>query len=199
VSLEALMTELRAVRRVQEEILNLLRSERPSAGGRGGDSVPELGMLDGSAFDAPPPAERPRAAPAPAAPAAVRARRRKSVLLLDDDPVSRDEAFKALQNAEVPVRVATDGNAALSAIANEKPDVIVLEIDLQGDMDGKDVINMIKATMEWVDIPIVLYTRAVIENQREARTVHGADDFINKGPKSAADLVARVIGIFRRG
>ena len=27
-------------------------------------------------------------------------------------------------------------------------------------MAGKDVINMIKATMEWVDIPIVLYTRA---------------------------------------
>jgi CheY-like chemotaxis protein len=182
---------------VQEEILNLLRSERPSAAPVASDSVPELGMLDGSGFEVP--RERPRPAPAPAAPAPVRARRRKSVLLLDDDAVSRDEAFKALQNAEVPVRVANDGHAALSAIANEKPDVIVLEIDLRGPMDGKDVINMIKATMEWVDIPIVLYTRTAIENQKEARTVHGADDYVIKGAKSAADLVARVIGIFRRG
>ena len=36
-------------------------------------------------------------------------------------------------------------------------------------MAGKDVVNMIKATMEWVDIPIVLYTRAAIANQKDAR------------------------------
>jgi CheY-like chemotaxis protein len=192
VTLEALMTELRAVRRVQEEILNLLRSERPSS-----DSVPELGMLDGGAE--PPVRERSRPAPAPASPGPVRARRRKSVLLLDDDPATRDEAAKALQNAEVPVRVATEGHAAIEFIASEKPDVIVMELDLQGEMNGKDVINMVKSTMEWVDIPIVLYTRAAVPNQKEARTEHGADDYVIKGPTSAADLVTRVIAIFRRG
>jgi DNA-binding response OmpR family regulator len=66
-------------------------------------------------------------------------------------------------------------------------------------MAGKDVINMIKATMEWVDIPILLYTRLAIESQKEARTIHGADEFVPKGPGSPEALVAKVISIFRRG
>jgi hypothetical protein len=53
--------------------------------------------------------------------------------------------------------------------------------------------------MEWVDIPIVLYTRLPIESQKEARTIHGADDLLLKGPGSAEALPARVISIFRRG
>ena len=66
-------------------------------------------------------------------------------------------------------------------------------------MAGKDVINMIKATMEWVDIPIVLYTRTQVESQKEARTVHGADEYVVKNAKGAEQLVQRVIAIFRKG
>ena len=69
---------------------------------------------------------------------------------------------------------------------------------MRGAMGGKDVINMIKATMEWVDIPIVLYTRAPVESQREARTVHGADEFVLKSAGPAA-LVTRCIALFRKG
>jgi DNA-binding response OmpR family regulator len=108
-------------------------------------------------------------------------------------------AVEALEHAEVPVRAVSDGAAGLAAIAAEKPDVIVMELDVRGSMGGKDVINMIKATMEWVDVPIVLYTRVPIENQREARQIHGADEWVQKGPQSAEALVARVIAVFRRG
>jgi DNA-binding response OmpR family regulator len=95
------------------------------------------------------------------------------------------------------VRAFPDGNAAVTAIAEEKPDVIVLELALAGSMEGRDVINMIKATMEWVDIPIVLWTREPVENQREARQVHGADEIVPKSSGAAA-LVARIITLFRR-
>ena len=97
------------------------------------------------------------------------------------------------------MRAVADGNAGLEAIAAEKPDVIVLELDLAGRMAGKDVVNMIKATMEWVDIPIVLYTRVIVENQKEARITHGADELVPKGAGAAEALVARVIALFRRG
>jgi DNA-binding response OmpR family regulator len=56
---------------------------------------------------------------------------------------------------------------------------------------------MIKATMEWVDIPIVLWTRENVSNQREARQIHGADEVVAKSAGPAA-LVARVISLFRR-
>jgi CheY-like chemotaxis protein len=177
------MAEVRAVKELQEEILSLLK-ERPSARRDEGDPSP-FGMSD----DVPTPAR-----PIPA----VRARRRKTVLLIDDDAVTRDSALAALGKAEVPTRTAADGHAALAAIAEEKPDVIVLELGLGGSMGGKDVVNMIKATMEWVDIPIVLYTRLPVESQKEARQIHGADELVLKtaGPDA---LVVRVIAVFRKG
>jgi DNA-binding response OmpR family regulator len=131
-------------------------------------------------------------------PPAVRARQRKTVLIIDDDPETRLQTETALDSAEIPFRSVADGRAALAAIADDKPDVIVMELDIVGAMAGKDVINLIKATMQWVDVPIVLYTRAPITSQREARTVHGADDFVSKqdGPEP---VLARVVTQFRRG
>jgi len=180
-SLDIVLAEVRAVRRIQEDMLGLLRTV-PEA-----DRQPFESMYDddGPSFPEPVPT--------------VRARRRKTVLLIDDDEATRRAALAALEVAEVPSRGVADGALGLQAIAAEKPDVIVLELAVGGSMAGKDVINMIKATMEWVDIPIVLYTRLPIESQKEARTIHGADELVPKAQGSAETLVQRVIQIFRRG
>ncbi len=175
-SLEQVLAEVQAVRETQQMILSLL-----------------LGRPAEAPVEVPLESERPSGFVAP-----LRTRRRKSVLLIDDDPATRDAALAEMEQAEVPVRAVADGNAAMQAIAAEKPDVIALELDISGRMAGKDVINMIKATMEWVDIPILLYTRLPLESQKEARTVHGADDLVLKRSGPAA-LVARVIMTFRRG
>jgi CheY-like chemotaxis protein len=181
---QTLQAEIAALRKTQEEILALLRSRpaAPAAPPPAGDE-PFLGL------DAPVEAPRPRA---------VRSGRRKSVLVVDDDEQTIRAAVEAFQRAEVPVRHAMDGNEALGLIGAEKPDVIVMELAMGGSMAGKDVINMIKATMEWVDIPVVLYTRLGIEH-KEARTLHGADDLVLKGPQGPETLVAKVISIFRKG
>src|SRR5262249_55807016 len=171
-----------------EETLSLLRSVTSHAAApappRAAGSETEEGFttLDDAPGQAPP----------------LRSRQRKSVLLIDDDDESRRAAIEAFEPADVPVRVAPDGSAGVAWIAMEKPDVIVLELGLSGPMAGKDVINMIKATMEWVDIPIVLYTRVPVASQKEARTVHGADEYVLK--EAGADtLVGRVVRLFRRG
>jgi DNA-binding response OmpR family regulator len=65
-------------------------------------------------------------------------------------------------------------------------------------MGGKDVINMIKATMEWVDVPIILWTREAVSTQKEARQEHGADELVTK-VSGAGALVTRVITVFRGG
>lgn len=201
--LALVLAEVRAVRLLQEEILGLLRgrseprraeatpsrhaseehagfADRPHEGGL----VPGFDALD-EVLDEP---------PAPP----VRTRRNKRVLIIDDDARTREEAVAALDQAQIPVRTVSDGNAGLAAIAAERPDVIVLELDIRGSMAGKDVVNMIKATMEWVDIPIVLYTRAAIASQKDARTIHGADEFVVKGPTGAETLVATIVSTFRR-
>jgi CheY-like chemotaxis protein len=178
-SLDAVLAELQALRQTQDEILELLRS-RPGA---------ELGTFGEPSAPSP---EHDATVPPP-----VRTRRRKTVLLMDDDPLTREAAVAELEKAEVPVRAVADGQKGLEAIAQDKPDVIALELDLKGALAGKDVINMIKSTMEWVDIPILLYTRLPVESQKEAR-IAGADDLVPKGSGPAA-LVARVITHFRRG
>jgi CheY-like chemotaxis protein len=188
-TLDALLAEIRAVRRAQEEILALLRGPTPA------DRPPAESSYEESPFTL---LDDPQAAQPLPAPPVVRSRRRKTVLLIDDDDASRKAAVEALEHAQVPVKTASDGNSGLASIAIEKPDVIAIELGMGGSMAGKDVINMIKATMEWVDIPIVLYTRLSIENQKEARTTHGADEFVPKGQGPEA-LVAKIIMLFRKG
>jgi PleD family two-component response regulator len=172
-ALRQVLGEIRAVRKAQERILTLLQPRGEEGGEESDEPFRE-------------------AAP-------VRSRKRKSVLLIDDDERTRQEAVSAMQAAEVPVRAVADGTAAMSAIAEERPDVLVLELAVGGPMAGKDVVNVIKATMEWVDIPIVLYTRLPIPSQKEARQIHGADELVAKSPNGVEALVMRVISLFRRG
>ena len=184
-TLDVILREVRALRATQGLILEELQ------GLRGAPAAPASAV--GTAPGRPPAvAEAEAAGLSP-----IRDARRRSVLLVDDDSQTRDAAVAELLSADVPVRACGEGNAALAAIAEEKPDVIALEIGLGGEMGGKDLVNMIKATMEWVDIPIVLWTREAVSGQREARQIHGADEVVLKSGGPAA-LAARVITVFRR-
>jgi CheY-like chemotaxis protein len=181
-TLDLVLREVRALRETQDLILRAvddLRRASSSAGPAGDGGLAGLSGGDEPGFSP------------------IRDGRCKTVVLVDDDPHTRAAATAELRRAEVPVRAFDSGNAALSAIAEQKPDVIVLELGLGGDMGGKDLVNMIKATMEWVDIPIVLWTREAVPSQKEARQIHGADEVVPKSGGPAA-LVARVINVFRR-
>jgi len=177
-AVDSILAEIRAVRRVQEEILETLRGRAESRGDSSGFS----GGDDFEGLHEP----------------AVRSSRRKRVLLVDDDAATRGAVEAALAGGEVPVTIVGDGNSALASIAKDKPDVVVLELGIKGDMGGKDVVNMIKATMEWVDLPIILYTRVPMDGQKEARQVHGADDYVAKGAGGPEALLAKVISFFRK-
>jgi CheY-like chemotaxis protein len=175
-----------ALYQVQKQILDILQSRLPSASGptEASEGPPAEDAEEGL-FTALPPAP-------------ARARRRKTVLLVDDEAASRDAALAALQAAEVPTRSVGAVDETIKAISDEKPDVVALELDLGGDRSGKDLIDMIKATIEWINIPIVLYTRVAIQSLQEARTTHGADAFVIKGPHGAEALVSAVITLFRK-
>jgi CheY-like chemotaxis protein len=176
-AVDAVLAEVRAVRRMQEEILETLRGRAES-----GSASSYPGNDDFEGMREP----------------AVRSSRRKRVLLVDDDEATRGALESVLKGGEVPVTVVGEGNSALASIARDKPDVIVLELGIGGAMAGKDVVNMIKATMEWVDIPIILYTRVPMEGQKEARQIHGADDYVAKGPGGPEAVLAKAIAFFRK-
>ena len=172
--LDMLLDEIRAIRRNQDQILALLQG-RPGAAAAG-DSA-------GEPDDAP--ARRP-----------ARANDAPLVLLVDDDPKARQDAEAALR-AVANVKTASDGNSALATIAMERPSVVVIELGLGGSMPGRDLVNMIKATMEWIDIPVLLYTKLALEDDHDARLEHGADGIVRKGPGSAKALAAKVASVLK--
>ena len=167
---DMLLTEIRAIKKTQEEILGLLRA-------------PAVARIES------PPVAHELAPPRPVARTASRA---ASVLIIDDDAATREEAAGALRSAG-RVKTAENGNSALAAITTEKPAAIVLELDLGGAMPGRDLVNMIKATMDWVDIPIVIHTRLELGDEEEAKHEHGADAIVAKRAGSGIQ-VARAVG-----
>jgi CheY-like chemotaxis protein len=175
---DTILAEVRAVRRTQDEILEILRARGES--GPGPSRGPSMDDFEGLHEPV------------------VRSNRRKRVLVVDDDEGTRGAVESALGAGEVPVTVVGDGNSALASIARDKPDVIVLELGIGGAMAGKDVVNMIKATMEWVDIPIILYTRVPMDGQKEARQIHGADDYVAKGAGGPEAVLAKAVAFFRK-
>ncbi|MGE0453549.1 MAG: response regulator [Vicinamibacteria bacterium] len=172
-ALQELLGEIRALRQGQQQILALLRG--------GGEAAPGLDE---------PESDSDELRPAPRASGA-----RRVVLVVDDDAQARQEAVAALQTLAA-VKTAADGEAALRAIASEKPAAIVLELGLAGSLPGRDLVNMIKATMEWVDVPLVIYTRMEIAD--EEAHLHGADVIVRKGPGRAAALATRVAALISR-
>jgi CheY-like chemotaxis protein len=183
VTLEMVFAEIQAVRDTQQLILEALgglrRGQAPAALVTGAGTADGLEETGGTTLSP------------------IRTASQKSVVVVDDDAQTRQAAVDELERAEIPVRAFSEGNKALAAIAEDKPDVIILELAVGGDLGGKDLVNMIKATMEWVDIRIVLWTREAVSNQKEARQIHGADEVVSKSLGAAA-LVARVITVFRR-
>lgn len=159
---DMLLSELRAIKKTQEQILELLK-ERPASEveHRGGGSV------------------------------------QRTVLLVDDDPKTLKEAEAALLPLAT-VKTASDGNSALATLALEKPTAVVLELGISGSLAGRDLVNMMKATVEWVDIPIVLYTKLPLGQERDACQRHGADEIVPKGPGAGRALALKMGAILRR-
>lgn len=134
----------------------------------------------------PPPEEAP--APPPAAKPANAAG--KSALVVDDDAATREAAMKALAALGFAAAPAESGEVAMAAMAKQRPTIIVVEGSMTGALSGRDFVNYVKSTMEWIDIPILLHTREAVPNHEIARTDYGADDFVIKQAGSA-DTVAK--------
>ena len=109
---------------------------------------------------------------------------------MDDDPVVAEETRKACEKLGFEPLVVNAVRAALDAMGRERPALLILEPLLAGELSGKDLVNYVKSTMEWIEIPILIHTRAPIANHEQARTDFGADDYVIKA-QGSIDLLAK--------
>ncbi|WP_374468462.1 response regulator transcription factor [Phenylobacterium sp.] len=117
----------------------------------------------------------------------------QTVLVVDDDPHIRQLLVFALEKAGLATREAEDGEAALTAVAEAAPDLVVLDINMPK-LNGLDVCRRLRAQGE---LPILFLSSRDDELDRVLGIEMGGDDYVVK-PFSPREVVARVQAILRR-
>jgi two-component system KDP operon response regulator KdpE len=109
------------------------------------------------------------------------------LLLVDDEPQIVRALTPALAAAGYVVETAASGAEALTKMAEDPCDAVILDLGLP-DMDGKEVIARVR---EWCEAPIIVLSARDLEAEKIMALDLGADDFVNK-PVGVGELLARV-------
>ncbi len=115
------------------------------------------------------------------------------ILVVDDEPHIVELVRYNLQQEGFAVSVAADGREALTRVASDRPDLVVLDIMLP-EVDGIEVCRQIRAQSR---VPVLMITARDRELDRVVGLELGADDYVTK-PFSPRELVARIRAILRR-
>ncbi len=115
------------------------------------------------------------------------------ILIVDDERAIRRFLRAALTSHGYQVIEAENGQMALAAAAENRPDVVILDLGLP-DMDGVEVTRQLR---EWFQSPIVILSVRDQENDKIAALDAGADDYLTK-PFGVGELMARIRVILRR-
>jgi two-component system response regulator ChvI len=116
-----------------------------------------------------------------------------TIALVDDDRNILTSVSIALQAEGFATRVYSDGETALKAIADNPPDLAVLDVKMPR-MDGMELLRRLR---EKSDLPVIFLTSKDEELDEALGLAMGADDYIAK-PFSQRLLIARIRALLRR-
>jgi len=119
-----------------------------------------------------------------------------SILIVEDEEPIRILLSYNLDKDGFRVRECDNGEDVMRLIAEERPDLIVLDWMLPG-ISGIEVCRLLRARAETRDIPVVMLTARGEEAERIRGLATGADDYVVK-PFSLPELIARIRSILRR-
>ncbi|MHB1449056.1 MAG: response regulator transcription factor [Bellilinea sp.] len=117
----------------------------------------------------------------------------QKILVVDDEPEIVKLVCAYLERAGFAVATAYDGQQALAVFRYERPNLVVLDLNLPG-MDGLDVCRALRRDS---DVPVIMLTARLEETDRLIGLELGADDYVVK-PFSPREIVARVRTVLRR-
>ena len=118
-----------------------------------------------------------------------------SILVADDEPAARRALRRILESAGYLVMEASDGEEVRSLIAQEAPDLVILDITMPG-ADGIALCREIKSNPGTSLTPVIHVTGSTSRAERLAVLEAGSDDFIAK-PFDVDELLARVRSLLR--
>jgi PAS domain S-box-containing protein len=116
---------------------------------------------------------------------------RSRCLLVEDDPVIRDLVRRTLEKAGWHVSEAENGLVALELVAENKPEVILLDL-MMPEMDGFQFIAELRKTPAWRTIPVIVITAMDLTPEDHLRLNGYVIQILQKGAYSRAELLQEI-------
>ena len=120
----------------------------------------------------------------------------KLILIVEDEPAIRQMIAFGLRRAGFEVREAVDYRQAREALADERPDLVLVDWMLP-DMSGLELTRTLKRDRETRELPVIMLTARAEEGDKVTGLESGADDYVTK-PFSPRELIARINAVLRR-
>jgi two-component system cell cycle response regulator DivK len=114
----------------------------------------------------------------------------RRILVVEDEPDNRQIVRDLLMANEYELTEAETGEEALVAVARERPDLILMDIQLPV-MDGYEATRRIKADPSLNAIPVIAVTSYALNGDEEKARAAGCNDFVPK-PYSPRQLLAKI-------
>jgi two-component system cell cycle response regulator DivK len=120
----------------------------------------------------------------------------KRILVVEDQEDNMQILRDVLVSADYQVSEAQNGEEALAAVASQRPDLILMDIQLPV-MDGYEATRRIKADAATRSIPVIAITSYALGSDEQRAREAGCDDFVPK-PYSPRELLAKIRGYLGR-
>ena len=120
---------------------------------------------------------------------------KKKLLIVEDDGLILDTLAHRFRSEGFYVTAVTDGDMALKSIAEDPPDIILLDLLIPG-TDGMEILRQLKKKEEQKKIPIVILTNLSDSSKVAEAISNGVYDYLVKSDWKMENLVTKVKGYF---
>ena len=115
----------------------------------------------------------------------------QSILIVEDDEITREMLKKSLETNEYKVSVAKNGKEGLERVKRAKPALILLDL-MMPEMDGFEFAEELRENKEWLDIPVVVITAKDLNSEDHNRLKGNVEAIMQKGSYTKDELLNEV-------
>jgi CheY-like chemotaxis protein len=117
------------------------------------------------------------------------------ILIVEDNEENRDSLSRRLRRRGFEVLMAEDGNAGVAMAQAEKPDLVLMDMNMP-ELDGWEATRQIKAAAETRDLPVIALTAHAMSGDRDRALGVGCADYHTK-PVDFPKLLAQIEAILQ--